>query len=58
MRVKSKPLDEIALDALGLELKSHREVLAVSPPPTRSSGVKLDSVEELLNKLKFEAKVL
>lgn len=58
MKAKSKSLNSIALDTLGLNLKDHIEVLGVSAPPTRSGGVKLDSVQELISKLKHEAKVL
>ncbi|CDZ78644.1 Electron transfer flavoprotein small subunit [Legionella massiliensis] len=58
MKAKSKPLTMIALETMGLELKEHIEVLSVTAPPTRSGGVKVDSVEELINKLKHEAKVL
>lgn len=58
MKSKSKPLAVMALDTLGLDLKEHREVLSVTAPPSRSGGVLLGSVEELLNKLKQEAKVL
>jgi electron transfer flavoprotein beta subunit len=58
MKAKSKPLNTIALDSLGLDLKDHVELLGVSAPPTRSGGVKVGSVQELINKLKNEAKVL
>lgn len=58
MKAKSKPLSVLDLDTLGLELKNHIEILAVTAPPTRGGGIKVDSVEELLKKLKEEAKVL
>ncbi|QMT59638.1 electron transfer flavoprotein subunit beta/FixA family protein [Legionella sp. PC997] len=58
MKAKKKPLDIRPLDSLGLELKKHIEVLQVTAPPTRSGGVKVDSVTELLDKLQHEAKVL
>ncbi|RUR07813.1 electron transfer flavoprotein subunit beta/FixA family protein [Legionella sp. km772] len=58
MKAKRKPLDIIELDSLGLELKKHIEVLKVTAPATRSGGVKVDSVAELLDKLQHEAKVL
>jgi electron transfer flavoprotein beta subunit len=58
MKAKSKPLTIIALETMGLDLKDHIEFLKVSAPPTRVGGVKLDSVKELINKLKNEAKVL
>ncbi|KTD16428.1 electron transfer flavoprotein subunit beta/FixA family protein [Legionella jordanis] len=58
MKAKRKPLDSIELTSLGLDLKEHIQVLEVSAPSSRSAGVKLSSVDELINKLKFEAKVL
>ncbi|PWY57450.1 electron transfer flavoprotein subunit beta [Legionella qingyii] len=58
MKAKKKPLDIRKLDSLGLSLKKHIEVLNVTAPPTRSGGVKVDSVTELLDKLQHEAKVL
>lgn len=58
MKAKSKPLDVLALDSLGLDLKDHIELLKISAPPTRSGGVIVDSVKELIDKLKSEAKVL
>ncbi|MBA2709793.1 MAG: electron transfer flavoprotein subunit beta/FixA family protein [Tatlockia sp.] len=58
MKAKSKPLNVIPLETLHLDLKDHIESLSVKAPTSRSGGVKLDSVEELINKLKNEAKVL
>lgn len=58
MKAKRKPLDIIELDSMGLNLKEHIQVLTVTSPAARSGGVKLNSIEELLNKLQHEAKVL
>ena len=58
MKAKKKPLDIRKLESLGLSLKKHIEVLNVTAPPTRSGGVKVESVTELLDKLQHEAKVL
>lgn len=58
MKAKAKRLDSIACDSLGLNLKEHIEVLSVRAPATRSGGLKLGSVEELIEKLQHEAKVL
>ena len=43
---KLKPAD------LGVELKSNIEVLNVSDPPVREAGIKVESVEDLVTKLK------
>ena len=58
MKAKQKPLDIIALDTLGLVLEPHIEILSVSAPPVRSAGIRVDSVQTLINKLQHEAKVL
>jgi electron transfer flavoprotein beta subunit len=58
MKAKRKPLKVIELDSMGLHLKEHIQVLSVTTPESRCGGVKLNSIEELLNKLKYEAKVL
>lgn len=58
MKAKRKPLDVIELPSLGLSLKQHTEVLSVTAPSVRSGGIKVDSVQALLDKLQHEAKVL
>jgi len=58
MKAKRKPLDIIPLDSLGLSLKDHIERISVTAPPVRSAGIKVDSVDALLDKLRNEAKVL
>jgi len=57
MKAKSKPLDVIELDSMGLSLTQHIEILKVTAPAVRSAGVKVASVAELLDKLQ-EANVL
>lgn len=58
MKAKKKPLDIIELDALGLTLKQHIEVIKTTAPIARSGGIKVDSVALLVDKLQHEAKVL
>lgn len=58
MKAKKKPLDVISLDELAVEDREHVEVLSIVPPPTREAGIKVESVEELVDKLKNEAKVI
>ncbi len=58
MKAKKKALDVLELESLGLSLKQHIEVVKVNAPPTRSGGIKVDSVAALLDKLQHEAKVL
>ena len=58
MKAKKKPLDVIAADSLGVSLHSQIKVLKVTAPATRQAGVKVDSVDTLVDKLKHEAKVI
>lgn len=58
MKAKRKSLSIVPLESLNLPLQEHREILSVEPPPIRKVGVMVNSVEELLDKLETEAKVL
>ncbi len=58
MKAKQKPLEIIELSQLNLSLKPHRETVNVSPPPERKAGIMVTSFQELMDKLKNEAKVL
>ncbi len=58
MKAKKKPMDVLSLQALGIEDREHIEILAVVPPPQREAGIKVESVEELVDKLRNEAKVI
>nr|WP_163502846.1 electron transfer flavoprotein subunit beta/FixA family protein [Halomonas socia] len=58
MKAKKKPLDVKTPAELGVEVGSRVSLLKVTPPPERQGGVKVGSVDELVDKLKNEAKVL
>ncbi len=58
MKAKRKPLDKKSLDDLGITLKSGVTTVKVTTPPERKGGGKVSSVDELVDKLKNEAKVL
>ncbi|MCV6610639.1 MAG: electron transfer flavoprotein subunit beta/FixA family protein [Amphritea sp.] len=58
MKAKRKPLDTKTPEDLGVEVKAHTQVLSVEPPAERQAGIKVASVEELVDKLKNEAKVI
>jgi electron transfer flavoprotein beta subunit len=58
MKAKKKPLEEVALADLGLAVASRTQVLKVEPPASRKAGVRVKTVDDLLDKLKNEAKVL
>ncbi|QIR14084.1 electron transfer flavoprotein subunit beta/FixA family protein [Shewanella aestuarii] len=58
MKAKRKPLETLAVADLGVTLKAHQTVLKVTPPAERQAGIMVSSVEELVEKLRNEAKVI
>ncbi len=58
MKAKKKPLENVTPDALGVDVTPRLTTLKVVEPPKRSAGQKVKSVEELVEKLKNEAKVI
>jgi electron transfer flavoprotein beta subunit len=58
MAAKKKPITTFSPTQLGVDITPHFTVLQVSDPPARKAGTKLNSVAELVDKLKNEAKVL
>ena len=58
MKAKKKPLDAKSPADLGVDVAARTELLKVEPPAERQAGVKVESVAELVDKLKNEAKVL
>ena len=58
MKAKKKPLDTLTADELGVDISPRVTLVKVSPPPQRQAGIKVESVDELVDKLKNEAKVI
>ena len=58
MKAKKKPLDIIEIDTLGVDTKSKIRVLNVVEPPKREAGTMVSDAKELVQKLKYEAKVI
>ena len=58
MKAKRKPLEELSTDDLGVDIAARVKTLKVEPPASREAGVKVESVAELVDKLKNEAKVI
>jgi electron transfer flavoprotein beta subunit len=58
MKAKKKPLDELAPADLGVDVAPRLQTLKVEEPPRRQAGVKVESVAELVDKLKNEARVI
>ena len=58
MKAKKKPLEEVGMADLGLTITSRTQVLKLEPPVRRKAGVRVKTVDELLEKLKNDVKVL
>jgi electron transfer flavoprotein beta subunit len=61
MQAKRKPLAVKTLADFSVDVKTLPrtvETLTITPPKPRVAGVKVNTVAELIEKLKFEAKVL
>lgn len=58
MKAKQKPLEVISAEALGVDLKPHLRILNIFEPPKRKGGIKVSNVDDLLEKLHTEAKVI
>ena len=58
MKAKKKPINQIQIDELNLDIKQRLETLRVEEPAKRQSGIMLKTVDELVDKLKNEAKVI
>ena len=58
MKAKKKPLETITPESLGVSTESTVTTLKVEAPATRSAGIKVKDVAELVEKLKNEAKVI
>lgn len=52
MKAKKKPLEKLKASDLGIELSKRLETLKVEEPPQREAGIKVESVDELISKLK------
>ena len=58
MQAKKKELSVRNVSDLGIDVSNRTSILSVELPPTREAGVMVNSVDELVEKLKNEAKVI
>ncbi|KAF0112675.1 MAG: etfB [Rhodospirillaceae bacterium] len=58
MKAKKKPIETLSSSALGIDITPRLTTLKVVEPPRRKAGVKVADVNELVAKLKNEAKVI
>lgn len=58
MKAKKKPLEEMSVDDVGIDVAPRLTVLATEEPKLRGPGVRVTSAAELIDKLKAEAGIL
>ena len=58
MKARQKKIDNINIEDLNVDVKSRLTILKVNDPPERKAGVMVKDIDELVDKLKNEAKVL
>lgn len=58
MKAKKKPLEEKKPEDYGVSTATNIQIVQVTPPAERKAGVKVKSVDELVDKLRNEAKVI
>jgi len=58
MKAKKKPLDIIEASDMGVDYTPRLSIVKIVEPPVRQGGIKVESVDALIDKLKNEAKVI
>ena len=58
MKAKKKPIDQKSPEDFGINVSPRVNILKVIEPPKRQAGIKVESIEELVEKLKSEAGVI
>ena len=58
LKAKRKKVEKVALDSLDIDVTPRIKVEEVMAPPEREGGVIVADVDELIDKLRNEAKVL
>lgn len=57
IKAKKKPLEVLKLEELGIDVQPRLKIEKVESPAERKGGVVVGSVDELISKLRNEAKV-
>jgi electron transfer flavoprotein beta subunit len=58
MKAKQKPLATLTVAELGVDIAPRYKTVSVNEPPARKAGIKVENVEQLVDKLRNEAKVI
>ena len=58
MKAKKKAIDTVTPEELEIDVANRLTTIKVVEPPTREAGVKVETVQELVDKLKNEVKII
>ena len=58
MKAKKKAIDTVTPEELEIDVANRLSTIKVVEPPTREAGVKVETVQELVDKLKNEVKII
>lgn len=58
MKAKQKPLETLTPESLSVDIAPRVQTLKVEEPPVRKAGIKVANAQELVDKLRNEAKVI
>ena len=58
MKAKKKPIDNYTSEELGVDVTPRIKLIKVTEPPKREKGIMVSDISELVQKLKYEAKVI
>ncbi|KAG8433748.1 hypothetical protein GDO86_012201 [Hymenochirus boettgeri] len=57
MKAKKKKIETVKPSDLGIDVSSRIKILSVEDPPQRQAGVKVETVEDLVSKLKESGRI-
>ena len=58
MKARQKKIEQIEISSMDLDIDPRLKVIEVNDPPARKSGIMVKDIDELVQKLKNEAKVI
>ena len=58
MKARQKKIEQIEISSMNLNINPRLKVIEVNDPPARKSGIMVKDIDELVQKLKNEAKVI
>jgi electron transfer flavoprotein beta subunit len=58
MKAKKKQIDVVTPNDLEVDVSSNLKTINVAPPEERAEGIKVETVQDLVEKLRNEAKVI